>query len=261
MAAFITSNNFDLECLSETFLDSTIPNDDIQTNRYSLLRADHLNDIKCGGVCLYFKESLPLIRRKDLTNIKDCLVTEINVNKEKCFFTCLFRSQSQVRDELECFCVNFDLLPNITGLHPTCSIVLGDFNGKCSKWCASDRNNSAGIEVDNITTISGYNQMIDKPTHYINELSSGIDLIFSSNVNLTKNCGVEQSLYETCHHNIIYGTLNFIKPLPPPYFREIWDYKNANIECIQKSIYNFDWTVAFKIEIATKNAKFYQKHC
>ena len=37
--------------------------------------------------------------------------------------------------------------------------------------------------------------MTDKPTHYINELSSCIDLIFVSNVNLTKNCGVEQSLH------------------------------------------------------------------
>ena len=83
--------------------------------------------------------------------------------------------------------------------------------------------------------------MIDKPTH-INESASCIDLIFSSNVNLTKNCGVEQSLYETCHHNIIYGTLNFNIPLPPPCFREVWDYKNAYIECIQKSIYTFDWT-------------------
>ena len=33
--------------------------------------------------------------------------------------------------------------------------------------------------------------MIDKPTH-INESASCIDLTFSSNVNLTKNCGVEQ---------------------------------------------------------------------
>ena len=219
MEAFITSNNFDLVCLSETFLDSTIPNDDvnIQINGYSLLRADHPNNIKRGGVCIYFKESLPLIRRNDLTNIKDCIVTEINVNNEKCFFTCLYRSPSQSHDELERFCANFDLLlSNINDLHPTCSIVLGDCNAKCSKWCASDGNNAAGIELDNITTTSCYNQMIDKPTHYINESSSFIDLIFSSNVNLTKYCGVEQSLYETCHHNIIYGTLNFNIPLPPP---------------------------------------------
>ena len=74
--------------------------------------------------------------------------------------------------------------------------------------------------------------MIDKPTHYINESSSCIDLICSSNVNLTKNCSVEQSLYKTCYHSIICGTLNFNIPLPHPYFREIWDYKNANIGCI-----------------------------
>ena len=39
---------------------------------------------------------------------------------------------------------------------------------------------------------SGYNKMIDKPTHYINDLSVCIDLVFSSNVNFTKYCGVEQ---------------------------------------------------------------------
>ena len=155
----------------------------------TLRRADHPNNIRCGGVCLYFKELLPLIRRNDLTNIKDCIVTEINVNNEKCFCTCLYRSPSQSYDELERFCANFDLLlSNINDLHPTCSVVLGDFNAKYSKWCASDRNNSAFIELDNITMTFGYNQMIDKPTHYIIESSSCIDLIFSSNVNLAKNC-------------------------------------------------------------------------
>ena len=106
MKAFITSNNFDLVCLSETFVDSTIPNDDanIQINEFSLLRADHPNDTKRGGVCTYLKESLPLIRKNDLTNkIKDCLQTEIIVNNKKCFFTCLYRSPSQGHDKLEHF--------------------------------------------------------------------------------------------------------------------------------------------------------------
>ena len=54
----MTSNNFDLVCLSETFSDSTIPNDDvnIQINRYLLITADHPNDIKRGGVCIYFND-------------------------------------------------------------------------------------------------------------------------------------------------------------------------------------------------------------
>ena len=46
---------------------------------------------------------------------------------------------------------------NINNLHPSCSIVLGDFNAKCSKLCASDKNNTAVIELDNITTTPAYN--------------------------------------------------------------------------------------------------------
>ena len=82
--AFITTSNFDIVCLSETFLDSTIPDDDvnIQMNGYSLQRADHPNNFKRGGVCIYFKESLPLIKRNYLTNLMDCLVTEIIVHND-----------------------------------------------------------------------------------------------------------------------------------------------------------------------------------
>ena len=128
------------------------------------------------------------------------------------FFHLLCRSPSQSHDGLERFCTTFDLLlSNINSLQPTCSIVLGDFNVKCSKWCASNKDNIAGVELDNITATSRYNQMINKPTHFINESSSCIDLILSSNVNLTKNCGVEQSLYKAYHHNII---LNFNIRLP-----------------------------------------------
>ena len=77
---------------------------------------------------------------------------------------------------------------------------------------------------------------------------------FLNKCNLMKNYGVEQSLYETCHHNIVYRTLNFNIPLPPC-FRKIWDYKNANITCIQESIYNFDLTRAFKNQNCNKKYK------
>ena len=83
---------------------------------------------------MYLKESLPLIRRNDLSNIKECLVTEINVNNVKCFFTCLYRSSSQNHEGIESFWSNLDsFLSNINDQHLACSIVTGDFNGKCSK--------------------------------------------------------------------------------------------------------------------------------
>ena len=107
---------------------------------------------------MYFKKSLPLIRQSDLSNMKECLVIKINVNNKKCFFTCLSRSPSQSHGKLESFCSSLDsLLSNINDQHPACSIIIGDFNAKCSKWCTSDKDNTAGPELDSITTTAGYN--------------------------------------------------------------------------------------------------------
>ena len=63
--AYIASNNFDIVCLSETFLDSSISNDDsrIKIAGYSLLRVDHSSNTKKGGVCICYKDFLPLIKR------------------------------------------------------------------------------------------------------------------------------------------------------------------------------------------------------
>ena len=69
------------------------------------------------------------------------------------------------------------------------------------------------------------------------------------------NYGIEQSIYQKCHHNITYGTLDFSVPLPPLFYREIWNYKNADIEYIQKAISRFDWPKAFR----NKNANEYCK--
>ena len=79
--------------------------------------------------------------------------------------------------------------------------------------------------------------MINKPRHFINESSSCIDLIFSSNTSFLKICESELSIYEKCHHNIIYGTLNFDIPLPSTCYRDVWDYKHANTES-PKSYFN-----------------------
>ena len=84
----------------------------------------------------------------------ESLVTEINVNNKKCFFTCLYRSQSQSHEVLESFCSSLDsLLSNINDQHPVCSIAIEDFNAKFSKWCTTDKDNTAGLELDNITIL------------------------------------------------------------------------------------------------------------
>ena len=46
--------------LSETYLDASVPDSLLEIDRYNLVRADHPNDTKRGGVCICYKESLPV---------------------------------------------------------------------------------------------------------------------------------------------------------------------------------------------------------
>ena len=51
--------------------------------------------------------------------------------------------------------------------------------------------------------------------------------------------GIEQSIFEECRHNITRGTPDFNASPLTPYYKEIWDYKNADTESIQKAISSF----------------------
>ena len=60
LRGFISLHNFDLVCISETYLDSTTALDDenLAITGYNLLRIDHVSNSKRGGVCVYYKSSL-----------------------------------------------------------------------------------------------------------------------------------------------------------------------------------------------------------
>ena len=53
-------HKFDVICISKTFLNSTYEYKDLPLNGYSLLCAVHAKNVKKGGVCIYFKETVGL---------------------------------------------------------------------------------------------------------------------------------------------------------------------------------------------------------
>ena len=55
LKAYISVYKLDFICLSETYLDSSIPNSLLEIEEYNLIRSDHSYDTKRGGVCNYFK--------------------------------------------------------------------------------------------------------------------------------------------------------------------------------------------------------------
>ena len=103
-----------------------------------------------------------------------------------------------------------------------------------------------------ITRAAGYSQLINQPTHITKDSLSCIDLIFRSNPNLIYSSGVEMSLFENCHHNVAYGKTDFKIPIPPPYMREVWDYKNDGAESIERSFLVLTGIFYFGENISTK---------
>ena len=203
----IWQRNFDIICLSEAFLNSSLDSEDdrLKIEGYNLIRSDHPSGSKKGGVCVYYKEHIPLVRRDDLCTLSNCFVTEIRLQNEKCFLTCLYQSPSQIQHKFENFCTNLDtLVDHMNNELPMCSVITGNLNARCSKWCNKDITNSIGREIDTLTSSAGYKQIINKPTHIVNNLSSCIDLIFCNNLNPLSNYSVDLSLFENCHHNIIW---------------------------------------------------------
>ena len=60
LGSFVAIHKFDIIWISETFLNNTYEDSDLDLNGYSLLRADHPNNAKREGVCIYYKETLAL---------------------------------------------------------------------------------------------------------------------------------------------------------------------------------------------------------
>ena len=130
LKAYNAVHRYDIICISKTFLDTSISSNDpsLVLDGYTIIRADNPMDLKKGGVCIYFKETLPL-NVLNITQLKECLVAEILYNNKKCFLVTLYRSPSQSDIEFDDFITNLELLiDNIYNLNPYFIILLGDLN-------------------------------------------------------------------------------------------------------------------------------------
>ena len=125
--SYALSYNTGIIFLSETFLDSSIDASDpnINISGHNSLRSDHPSNSKKGGMCMFYKDYLPVVRLDDLCALSECIVSEIKFGKKSIFFTCNYRSPSHTPDESENYCQNFHLtLSNIDETSPFCSIVI-----------------------------------------------------------------------------------------------------------------------------------------
>ena len=252
-------HKFDIICLSETYLDCNTPLDDynLEISSYTLVRSDHPSNTK-RGVCLYYKNNSPL-RVVNVGYLNECLTLELKVGDKTYNFAVLYRSPSQSQDEFKTFSDNFEMTLDILAQKiPFLMTAIGGFNVNFN-WYSQDKTSFEGKSIESINSQFGLYQLVNEPTHLLENSSSCIDLIFTSQPNLVVELGVHPSLHPNCGHQTVFPKFNLMISYPPPYSRDVWHYREVNTDLIRRAISNFNWEKAFYDTNVTKKVSIFNE--
>ena len=123
-------------CLSEAFFDNSYhtDGDQLAIPGYNLIRADNPNNIKSGGVCIYYRETL-LVKIINVNILNKCLFCELSFGSSSVCLVSIYRTSSQLSSEYKTFLLNFEqLLTYLNSIRPHMLLVTGDFNVRSSSW-------------------------------------------------------------------------------------------------------------------------------
>ena len=242
--------DYDLISICETSLSDVIELPETLLDEYTFVPANNPTNTRHGGVGLFYKNSLPVIVRNDLS-FDESIVVELKFGRRKIFFTVLYRSPSSnhTSPEFRTILTNFaNLYSKIKAEKPFATFFAGDFNAHSSLWWPGGDTNPEGTELDDLFTLLGLSQLISGPTNFEpHKNPSCIDLVITDQPNLILDSDTRPSLDPYCHHQIIYGKINFRVPPPPPFERKIWHFNRADSAAIKRSMVSFPWLQHFSL--------------
>ena len=213
-------------------------------NEYTFVSATNPANKRHGGVGLFYKNSLPITVRNDLS-FDESIVVELKFGRKKKFFTVLYRSPASDHNSpnFQTFLLKFrNLHTKIKAENPFATFFTGDFNAHSQLWWSDGDTTPEGTEIENLLTSLGFSQVISELTNFEpNKNPSCIDLVITDQPNLILDSQTRASLNPYCHHQIIFCKVNFRIPPPPPIDRKIWHFNRANSAAIKKSMTKFPW--------------------
>ena len=216
---------FDILGISETHLDSSVPDNFLQIDGLQLIRRDRTK-CKGGGVALYYAEHLTAVHRKDLL-AKDIEAIWIQVKLPvlTTLFSVVYRSELETPNFFE----NFHGVLEKAWLKTDSIFVLGDLN-----CCMLEAQNNPGSTLITSKTknllrlFEDFNMqnVIDEPTRITYTTKSLIDLIVTTKVDVVRCTGVMP--LGISDHCLVYAALKLGSKRPPPKIIRTRNFKNFN---------------------------------
>ena len=231
---FLRKHKFDILCLNETKIDSTVSDTEVSVPGYKIFRQDR--NCHGGGVLIFAAENLttkklPHVSKKS----NETLWLEIKRKKSKSIYVCaVYRPpvKGQNLDVVERY--KSFLMSGIDKLPKDSEVfILGDFN------CNMLQKNRLSGQINELCKARGLNQLVDEPTRITETSSTLIDLILS-NSDHAKDCEVHDiGLSDHCFICIKRGQVKIERR---PKFVESRSFKNFSQEVFLERLGNLDWS-------------------
>ena len=150
-------------------------------------------------------------------------------------YVSLYQCRSQTGDGFWKLTYNSELtLDTLAESNTHLIVVLRDFNTKSKNWYINDKTISEGAKIEFVTSQYGLHQIINEPTHVLENSSSCVDIIFTTKL----GSGFSYS-------SIITPKLPSSKYFPHLMNEKYRIMDKRNTELIRKAIHEFNWQRAF----------------
>ena len=157
-----------LSCLNSHHSDD----DQLAFPGYNFVRADNPNNIKRGGVCICYRETLSA-KVINVNILNECLVRELFLASRHACLVSNCRTPSQSSNEYDTSLLNFEqLLIHCNSIKPHMLLVIGDFNTRSSSWWSDDIDTIEGTCLELIISYDGLYQIINERTHILQSSGS-----------------------------------------------------------------------------------------
>ena len=218
--------NYDVLAISESWLNSTTTNAEVEIAGYKITRLDRTKTVG-GGVCIYTRSSLKVKRLKEMSVTSETgfqqLWVQIQLKKLRPMVLCVAYRPDYC--PVSCFVDDFmDKYSQALTLGKNI-IVAADLNCNMLKPRSPE-----AVALQDLCDSVNLTQLIKEPTRVTETSSTLIDVIMTSSTNLVERSGVLKS--HISDHYLVYAFLKLKISKPPPGYVKVRSYKNYDSQCL-----------------------------
>jgi hypothetical protein len=233
----VNDQHFDIICLSETWLNDQITDDQVDINDYKIHRKDRSDHRACGAG-MYVTLSIPHRRAKELEfPHTDLLWVELRLNHKKILVGSCYRPPGQTQEEVASFMSDLeDSLELAFQQKPESVFLLGDLNDTCTVWDSDHHNSELGLKLYDYINSHDLHQLISTPTHILPHSANILDLIITDSPGYVINLNQYTHTPIGSNHQIVCATLKIQYSRDKVYSRNIWSYDKGNYPGLLNSL-------------------------